>query len=279
MSYQARMRRKRRQLVHGTRRWLVNSLELWPNRPKVLAIGPPKSGTNLLRRCLRSLPHMLDCQVPLDRPADFAELEQKLAQVYRGSFIKAHVHFTRENYDLVQDLGLATILILRDPRDLSVSLLHWATYINERHRLGPYLRRLEDDDQRLLAIINGVPAEELGDKRELEPIDEFVGIFVPWMDHGSCTVRFEDLIGTAGGGDAESQRGAIAKIARHLDMELDTEEIEGVAAGLFSRRSRTFRKGQIGDWRNRFTSEHKAAFKEVAGQLLVDLGYEPDLDW
>lgn len=28
-----------------------------------------------------------------------------------------------------------------------------------------------------------------------------------------------------------------------------------------------------------FSAEHKDTFKEVAGQLLIDLGYEQDFDW
>jgi hypothetical protein len=40
-----------------------------------------------------------------------------------------------------------------------------------------------------------------------------------------------------------------------------------------------FRKGIAGDWRNVFTKQHKAIFKEYAGELLVELGYERDNDW
>ncbi|NBD36484.1 MAG: hypothetical protein GVY30_10880 [Chloroflexi bacterium] len=222
---------------------------------------------------------MLDSQVYLNRPANIDELQQKLARVHRGSFIKAHVNFTQEYYELVHSLDFSTILILRDPRDLAVSLLHWATHINKQHRLRPYLLNLADDSQRLSAIIEGVSAEDLQQKRELESIGKFVGIFLPWRDHKSCTVRFEDLIGPAGGGNSKLQRNTIQKIALHLDIPLSEEEVDQLADNLFSRSSRTFRKGQIGDWRNHFTSEHKKTFKKVAGQLLIDLGYERDLDW
>ena len=47
----------------------------------------------------------------------------------------------------------------------------------------------------------------------------------------------------------------------------------------WSQDSSTFRKGTIGDWRNHFTEEHKAAFKEVAEAELIKLGYEKDYDW
>lgn len=40
-----------------------------------------------------------------------------------------------------------------------------------------------------------------------------------------------------------------------------------------------WRKGVSGDWRNYFTEDDKRLFKAVAGGLLVELGYEKDLDW
>jgi hypothetical protein len=41
-----------------------------------------------------------------------------------------------------------------------------------------------------------------------------------------------------------------------------------------------FRKGVAGDWRNHLTTvEAKDIFKEMAGDLLIELGYEQDFDW
>lgn len=40
-----------------------------------------------------------------------------------------------------------------------------------------------------------------------------------------------------------------------------------------------FRKGISGDWKNVFTGRDKEIFKEEAGELLVELGYEKDLSW
>lgn len=40
-----------------------------------------------------------------------------------------------------------------------------------------------------------------------------------------------------------------------------------------------FRKGISGDWREVFTERDKGIFKEEAGDLLVELGYEEDLSW
>lgn len=40
-----------------------------------------------------------------------------------------------------------------------------------------------------------------------------------------------------------------------------------------------FRKGVAGDWKSIFTERDKQIFKDVAGDLLIELGYEKDKDW
>ena len=40
-----------------------------------------------------------------------------------------------------------------------------------------------------------------------------------------------------------------------------------------------FRKGTIGDCRSQFGPEDKRTFKELAGDLLIQLGYESGYDW
>lgn len=41
----------------------------------------------------------------------------------------------------------------------------------------------------------------------------------------------------------------------------------------------TKRKGLIGEWKNELNSEQKRLMKEAAGELLVELEYEKNLDW
>jgi hypothetical protein len=44
--------------------------------------------------------------------------------------------------------------------------------------------------------------------------------------------------------------------------------------------SPTFRKGNIGDWREHFTEEHKQRFKDSdTNNWLIKLGYEKDGNW
>jgi hypothetical protein len=52
-----------------------------------------------------------------------------------------------------------------------------------------------------------------------------------------------------------------------------------LAAAIQPRKSRTFRSGRAGAWREHFTPAHKELFLQVAGDLLVRLGYESGDSW
>ena len=45
------------------------------------------------------------------------------------------------------------------------------------------------------------------------------------------------------------------------------------------KKSHTFRAGKTGGWKTYFTDEHKKLFKDIAGDLVVRLGYEKNNDW
>jgi hypothetical protein len=91
-------------------------------------------------------------------------------------------------------------------------------------------------------------------------------------------VKFEDLVGTRGGGSTEAQRLAVEGVASHLGVEVE-ERTRGVVEEDLFGVGRTFRKGQIGGWRKEFSAEHKRAVKGVLGSLLVEWGYEAGPNW
>jgi hypothetical protein len=171
------------------------------------------------------------------------------------------------------------ILIIRDPRDIAVSHFHYVTKQTRRHRLHAYYNALPDDSARLMTSIRGIPESEWQGHTRLGDIDTRCRVFLDWVDHGACVVKFERLVGPLGGGTRQSQQNEILRIAAYLGIRLDTATVEAIAANIYYRKSATFRKGIVGDWRNHMTSEHKGAFKRVAGSLLLDLGYETDHDW
>ncbi len=55
--------------------------------------------------------------------------------------------------------------------------------------------------------------------------------------------------------------------------------LDSLETSINPKKSPTFRSGKTGEWKKYFTDEHKKIFKEVAGDLLVKLGYEKDNAW
>ena len=190
-----------------------------------------------------------------------------------------HLTYSDERAQLLANLGFRMALIIRDPRDIVVSHFHYVTYGSRRHRLHAYYASLSDDQTRLMVSIKGVLEPQDDPAVRLLDIDRRCRAFLTWIDHGACVVRFENLVGPHGGGSHEAQRKEIHRLAEHARVELDEQAIERIASRVYHPTSSTFRKGHTGDWKNHLTPEHKTAFKRVAGQLLIDLGYERDQEW
>jgi hypothetical protein len=266
--------------------------------PRVLAVSMPKAGTHLVAALLKNLPAMMfsgrhhvlrDFELPDARPhgkrhglreteIDWDRLERALAAVNKGQYLTAHFAALPRLTSLLEELEYKTILIMRDPRDVAVSSVFYLTRL-ERHPLhARFNHELRDFDERLMASIKGLPAKE--GTRGLASIARRIGRYQRWTEvPGVCPVRFEDVVGPSGGGSREAQARAIAAIAAHVDRPLSADEVGVVAAKTWSQKSPTFRKGAIGDWRNHFGEEHKQVFKDIAGDQLVELGYERGRDW
>ena len=63
----------------------------------------------------------------------------------------------------------------------------------------------------------------------------------------------------------------------HFNVSINEEQISAIAMRIFDTSSYPFRKGQIRGWKNHFAPSHIAEFKELAGFLLIELGYEKGL--
>ncbi len=201
-------------------------------------------------------------------------LARRLSKVPDGGFVTAHCVYTLELADLFHEGGMRVVCILRDPRDVAVSQMHYLKQLKNHFAHEGYMA-LPSDRERLLVSIRG---GEL-DGRRLQSLAERYGRFLGWeRDGGAVMVKFEDLVGHGGGGSEEAQRLAVGRVARHLGVAADEGTLRRVEKDLFGV-GRTFRKGQIGDWREEFAVEHEVAVKEVLGSLLVELGYEAGPDW
>ncbi|MBE9127549.1 MULTISPECIES: sulfotransferase domain-containing protein [unclassified Coleofasciculus] len=202
-------------------------------------------------------------------------LPEELPKIRQGQYIATHLYWSQELVDALKSANIRNLFIIRDLRDVAVSRAYYHTYSLSSHPAFTYLNSLKSDADRLMVAIRGINKPGMG----FCSIGDWARGYAPWWDEPTClTIRFEDLIGRFGGGSDEKQVQAVRAIASYLGMEVSENQINEIASKAFFKNANTFRKGQIGDWKNHFSEEHKRAFKEVAGEAIIKYGYADGYD-
>jgi len=265
----------------AARRW---GSEVLQKNPIVLGNAMPKSGSHLIIQVLQGLtklgPFVNPGFPPVNRSEDNSKLPESdvLANLQRlrpGDIAYGYVH-AREPYisELTQH-GRATVFVYRDPRDVIVSHVFYATDMHKGHGMHSYYtEQLQTMEERINAAIRGV--EEPGSK--LTSIQAKYENYLGWLEEPNVlSMRFEDLI--------LNRETALDQILDYLETRgyspiVDRRQAVNILEeAIAPRRSGTFRKGQPGNWQEHFTEANKSIFKEQAGDLLVTLGYEKSANW
>ena len=245
----------------------------------------PKSGTHLLAQILLAFPRIglavdrgmspiLTFERGTGRRRTNAEILKDINTLRPGDLCFGHVTADPEIAEVWCRDTVLHFFILRDPRD---AVLSHAFYIGDKavHNVHhAYYQALPSLEARLKVSILGRPDFP----GEFPDIRTRYGWYLAWMDcPGVHLIRFEDLITDRDATlakmlDFAEGRGFQRLVSRGRALEL-------MATAIDPSRSYTFRTGKTGEWREHFSTENKNLFKEIAGDLLVTLGYEEDLTW
>jgi hypothetical protein len=197
-----------------------------------------------------------------------------------GMFVSCHAAFHDDLLEIVRDLNFRHILVVRDPRDIVLSYTFFVIKERWTRHHYYYTKVLKTKAERLMATILGFPGDGGIKIRPLASIGVALQGYLRWIsDKNLLVCRYEDLVGEAGGGTWERQLLAIRNISEFINRPLSDEATESIIKKMYSSKSLTFRKGMIGDWQNHFTDELKAVFKNVASDILIELGYESNSSW
>jgi len=251
------------------------------NGPVIFANSLPKAGTHLLRRLLCLLPNTASMwSYHFDESIDGVGNYQQLYKPSHGQVITAHTAYSSEVIKVLDEYHYCKFFMMRDPRDAIVSGAHYIANMDHTHRLSSYFKSLPSDHERIMAVIKGVNGDLIEDGVRSKSIGEHLDSFSGWLDEPSCcVVKFEELIGSAGGGESLQQLNVVKKITQHIGLTLTDMELKNISEQVFSSKSKTFRKGQINNWKNQLSETHKEAIKEVAGNAIIQMGYESDFNW
>ncbi len=252
--------------------------------PPIFGNGKPKSGSHLLLQILngftRIMPYRYVEAEPIrtitkeGRRKTKEEVLDELTRIPRGVIGWGYVEATPENVSSLTSAGRVNYFIYRDPRDLLVSQVFFATDMHEEHGMHDFYKSLPDFSERLKIAITGIDRDGL---YMVSVKGRYEGVFQWLATPGVMCIRYEDLVNNrdatlASMLDEVEKTGYKIPTPREKAMSILIEAIQ-------PKKSRTFRSGKTGGWREYFAEEHKKLFKEVAGDLLVRLGYEKSNDW
>lgn len=296
MSYQLRdvLRLHVRDLVFAKRYWqksALNQLRGQPSKSLVLCNSYPKSGTHLLYQILYSIQGLkqwddiVSVQALCGVMNTAAHVRWKIGSAPDGSIVRSHLMYDKHILDTLEKFNCKILFIYRDLRDVAVSHARWVTK-EERIFLHGIYKNYPNFDTQLMSSIKGTPlGTPFGSNVSQPDIGTDFSRWKGWVSDSSvCAVKFEELVGERGGGAEDKRLYRVEQILDHLKISMSPQQIKSQFASntLDPDESHTFRKGgkgSIGGWRSIFKDIHKVEFKQVAGQDLIDLGYETDFNW
>lgn len=252
--------------------------------PPFIMSTVPKSGTHLMHQILNGLPNITNDIYNAEKKffidhhvqdiAIFKDHFYRLGKLQPNEFGIGHMFYSEEYAYMLERLNLKHIFVYRDPRDVLISLSYFIPTKWPEHPLYySFNHEIITHKQRIMALIKGVGGK-------WPHFDAWNRPFYQWINvPNTLAVSFEELMLSN-----KMRQAALAKIANYLWAGLPLPEpLESMTKKMENNinpgKSNTFRKGKIGSWREEFDSEIKQAFKEVAGKLLIDFGYEKDFDW
>jgi len=287
MNFTDQLRSWRTETIRAARR--LRALIAWRRHsfagvPVIFGNAMPKSGSKLLKQILAGMcqigPFVETGRTPIrtitidGRLRASSEILADLRRLQPGDATLGYLRASPDNIAALCRLDWAVYFIIRDPRDMLVSHLYYATEMYSGHGMHEFYNTLPDMDARLNVAIQGIQEEGLSMAGVAERYSRIRG----WLNRPEVLiVHFEDLI--------LARQATIHAMLDHLEATgfriplARQAAVERVMAAIDPQTSPTFRKGKVGDWASHFTTGHKDLFKKETGDLLIELGYETDKNW
>lgn len=264
--------------------------------PKWLLNGFPKAGLHFAELMLRPVAAEMPAGQMHARPfvgtfaghswttewTDVPRFMYHVSRLQPGRYFYSHIGHSDNIEAFCYYLGASVLFCSRDLRDVAVSHAHHATADNEAwsHPDKDLYRDLGGFDEALEACIVG--------------IDRYPGVVERWEAYAGWweadwvyQFRFEDAIRDPFRVARAILTYGIDRMATLFGYDLKGEgpKLDRIAEAMVEsagqrEKSLTFRKGQVGGWRDAFTEKHKRLFKESDKHgWLIRLGYEQDDQW
>ena len=211
--------------------------------------------------------YCVDLDVPANR-VKAAWLQGYLNQLPDGSYMGGHVPYEELLRVFLRIHQYRVLFIYRDPRDVLISLANY--HMRDCKPFHKEFNRLTKSKRWEIAL-SGISKGS----NVLSPLLDRLERAGGWLsDPSVCAIRFEDLVGSRGGGDAETQRKTIESIFSFLEIEVSSSRLDIIQNGIFSSDSKTFHKGMIGQWKDEMETADLEWIEKQLGEQILRYGYK-----
>ena len=241
--------------IQAVARWKRLSFE---EAPPVFGNSKPKSGSHLLLQILNGftqiIPYKYVTAEPIrtitkdGRRRQNNEILADLQHVPTGAIGWGYIEATPENVSFLCQPKRVNYFIYRDPRDMLVSQVFFATDMNEEHGMHEYYNSLPDFGERLKVAITGIDRDGL---HMVSVKQRYEGVF-QWLEQKNVMcLRFEDLID-----NRDTTLNAMLDEVEKTGYKIPTPREESLTIlidAIQPNKSHTFRSGKTGGCKKHFS--------------------------
>lgn len=193
-------------------------------------------------------------------------ITQTFSKIKSGSYATGHTPYSDQLMNLLTDLRIRVIQVVRDPRDVLVSWSHYVASQPWHFAYAAYADRSFEDCCRFTLYGGRVG------KIYIEGFTSILRAVEGWLLNPKVLViHYENLVGESGGGSRKAQSDTIRQFAEFVGCK--SVQIDTCADALYGG-TPTFRKGKIGSWKSELGTELLDEIETVFSDYLIKFGYK-----
>lgn len=247
---------------------------------RLLLVSVPKSGTHLASRLVEGLGYRLEWR--LHHEVEPLEAERRGGTMpdaipYGRALVVHRMSAARMSPRFYADWSSGSVQMLlnvRDPRDVLLSSLDYLLHKREAalpfpglYVLMDVVQRIEGRDRQLDFLLGEDAVSMLG---PLHPMTVFRDMRYLALHPRCPVVRYEELAGPRGGGNAVQQLESVAAVLERFGIDRNPRQL---AERLYDPAAKMFNRGRIGRWRDELSEEQLRRFERAYGDVLAAYGY------